>query len=123
MRWDRTFAINPWEAPALVPVPGEWPDVRRVLLWFAEDEAGLDGLLNWIAFKVQHPGSRPGTAILLQGLPGSGKNVLDRILTHMLGPSNCVQTRGRRASTGWNVGTLLGNLPDRKRITLHQRPG
>jgi hypothetical protein len=91
MRKDATLTVNTWEAPALVPVPGEWPDVRRVLLWLAEDEAGLDWLLNWIAFKVQHPGSRPGTAILLQGPPGSGKNVLYRVLAHLLGPSNCVQ--------------------------------
>jgi hypothetical protein len=90
-RGDGTLSVNTWEAPALVPVPGEWPDVRRVLLWLAEDDAGLDWLLNWIAFKVQHPGSRPGTAILLQGPPGSGKNVLYRILAHLLGPANCVQ--------------------------------
>jgi hypothetical protein len=91
MRKDGTLAVNTWEAPTLMPVPGEWPDVRRVLLWLAEDEVGLDWLLNWIAFKVQNPGSRPGTAILLQGPPGSGKNVLYRVLAHLLGPSNCVQ--------------------------------
>jgi putative DNA primase/helicase len=91
MRGDGTLAVNTWEAPSLVPVPGEWPAVRRVLLWLAEDEAGLDWLLNWIAFKVQRPGSRPGTAILLQGPPGSGKNVLYRVLAHLLGPANCVQ--------------------------------
>ncbi|NBC46251.1 primase-helicase family protein [Corallococcus exiguus] len=90
-RKDGTFAVNTWEPPVLVPEQGEWPDVRRVLLWLAEDEAGLDWLFNWIAFKVQHPGSRPGTAILLQGPPGSGKNVLYRVLAHLLGPSNCVQ--------------------------------
>ncbi|WP_163999529.1 primase-helicase family protein [Pyxidicoccus caerfyrddinensis] len=91
MRKDETLAVNTWEAPTLVPVSGDWSDVRRVLLWLAEDEAGLDWLLNWIAFKVQNPGSRPGTAILLQGPPGSGKNVLYRVLAHLLGPSNCVQ--------------------------------
>lgn len=91
MRKDGTFAVNTWEPPTLVPMQGTWPDVRRVLLWLAEDEAGLDWLINWIAFKVQHPGSRPGTAILLQGPPGSGKNVLYRVLAHLLGPSNCVQ--------------------------------
>jgi putative DNA primase/helicase len=91
LRKDETLAVNTWEAPTLAPVQGEWSAVRRVLLWLAEDEAGLDWLLNWIAFKVQNPGSRPGTAILLQGPPGSGKNVLYRVLAHLLGPSNCVQ--------------------------------
>ncbi|NBC46374.1 DUF5906 domain-containing protein [Corallococcus exiguus] len=90
-RKDGTFAVNTWEAPTLAPIQGEWTNVRRVLLWLAEDEAGLEWLINWIAFKVQHPGSRPGTAILLQGPPGSGKNVLYRVLAHLLGPSNCVQ--------------------------------
>ncbi|NTX35401.1 hypothetical protein HUA78_13200 [Myxococcus sp. CA033] len=91
VREDDMYAVNTWEAPTLTPAPGEWPDVRRVLLWLAEDEAGLDWLLNWIAFKVQNPGSKPGTAVLLQGPPGTGKNVLYRILAHVLGPSNCVQ--------------------------------
>ncbi|WP_342377330.1 DUF5906 domain-containing protein [Myxococcus stipitatus] len=91
LREDETFAVNTWEAPTLTPTPGEWPDVRRVLLWLAEDEAGLDWLLNWIAFKVQNPGARPGTAVLLQGPPGTGKNVLYRIVAHLLGPANCVQ--------------------------------
>jgi len=90
-REDNMLTVNTWEAPTLTPVPGKWPDVRRVLLWLAEDEDGLDWLLNWIAFKVQNPGSKPGTAVLLQGPPGTGKNVLYRILAHVLGPANCVQ--------------------------------
>ncbi len=90
-REDETLLVNTWEAPTLAPEPGDWADVRRVLLWLAEDDAGLDWLLNWIAFKVQNPGSKPGTAVLLQGPPGTGKNVLYRILAHVLGPANCVQ--------------------------------
>ncbi|RKH40303.1 hypothetical protein D7Y23_34955 [Corallococcus sp. AB050B] len=103
MREDETLSVNTWEAPVLLPVPGDWPDVRRVLLWLAEDETGLDWLLNWIAFKVQQPGSRPGTAILLQGPPGSGKNVLYRVLAHLLGPSNCVQIGEADLSKPYNL--------------------
>ncbi|MFB1484423.1 primase-helicase family protein [Corallococcus sp. RDP092CA] len=91
LRQDGMLGVNLWEPPKLAPTPGEWPLVRRVLLWLAEDEAGLDWLLNWVAFKAQNPGARPGTAILFQGPPGSGKNVLYRILAHLLGPANCVQ--------------------------------
>ncbi|MBJ6766124.1 hypothetical protein JGU66_35675 [Myxococcaceae bacterium JPH2] len=91
LREDDTLAVNTWEAPSLTPTPGDWTDIRRILLWLAEDDAGLDWLLNWIAFKVQNPGSKPGTAVLLQGPPGPGKNVLYRILAHVLGPANCVQ--------------------------------
>ena len=31
-------------------------------------------LINWIAFIVQHPGTKTETAFVLKGLPGIGKN-------------------------------------------------
>jgi hypothetical protein len=46
-------------------------------------------ILNWLAFLIQKPDKKPGTAILMRSLPKYGKNILtDFIGEHVLGHEN-----------------------------------
>lgn len=91
-RPDGTFALNTWVAPTILLQSGIWPRVLRVIDYLANHEpAGLEWLLNWIAYKVQNPGNQPGTAVLIQGPGGTGKNVLYRIFAQIIGTENCAQ--------------------------------
>jgi hypothetical protein len=89
---DGTYTWNTYVPPTLEPREGQWPSVRRVLMWLVNhEEGGLEWLINWLAYKVQNPGERPGCAVLLQGPQGTGKNVLFQIISEILGPENCAQ--------------------------------
>jgi len=91
-RHDGTYALNTWVRPKLVPAKGAWPRVMRVIEWTANHEPeGVAWFLNWLAYKMQNPGNQPGTAVLIQGPAGTGKNVVFRIFAQILGPENCAQ--------------------------------
>lgn len=100
----RELYLNLWLPPTLVPKPGPWPRIEQILRWLSDhDTAGYEWLRNWLAFKLQHPGELPGTAVLLVGTPGSGKNTLFQIMEHALGESNCATITDETLSKTYNT--------------------
>ncbi len=85
---------NTYVKPVLVPEPGAWPDIYRVLLNLVRGNGDhLAFLLDWLAAPLQalHRNGKPlkmGTAIVLHGDEGSGKGTLERIVNHLYGSGN-----------------------------------
>lgn len=84
---------NTYVKTVLVPEPGAWFDIYRVLLNLVRGNLEqLDFLLDWIAAPLKS--LREGmplkmrTAIVLHGEEGAGKGTLERILKHLYGPWN-----------------------------------
>ncbi len=110
--------INTWRATKLIPEPGEWPSVNRVLeslllnnvpdpqdenhTLVAVDQAGKEWLINWLAWAVQHPASVPGTAVLVNGAQNSGKNTLYHIMREILGEGNCAKVEQHQLESRFN---------------------
>lgn len=46
----------------------------------------FDYLIRWLAHLIQKPGEKPGVAVILQGLEGTGKDTLGYYVEKMLGP-------------------------------------
>lgn len=83
--------LNTYVPPTLDPREGAWPRVYQLLEMVTEGPEEREYILNWCAFKVQHPGARNGTALVLQGAQGTGKSTVGRILSVMLGQENCAE--------------------------------
>jgi phage/plasmid-associated DNA primase len=76
--------------------PGAWPDIYAVVLSVSNGDTGfLNYLLDWLALPIQalYLRGKPQlnrTAVVLQGIEGSGKNTLFEIMSWLYGASNCV---------------------------------
>ncbi|RGB21391.1 hypothetical protein C1646_778155, partial [Rhizophagus diaphanus] len=62
-------------------------------VWCAGDKQLTAYIINWLAFLVQKPDKKPGTAILMRSPPRCGKNILtDFIEECILGRENFLST-------------------------------
>ncbi|UZO22135.1 uncharacterized protein OCT59_014505 [Rhizophagus irregularis] len=62
-------------------------------VWCAEDKQLTIYILNWLAFLIQNPDKKPGTAIIMRSLPRCGKNIsTDFIGERILGRENFLST-------------------------------
>ncbi|GET54126.1 poxvirus D5 protein [Rhizophagus irregularis DAOM 181602=DAOM 197198] len=70
------------------------PIIRHVHeVWCAEDKQLTIYILNWLAFLIQNPDKKPGTAIIMRSPPRCGKNILtDFIGKRILGCENFLST-------------------------------
>ncbi|GET57267.1 poxvirus D5 protein [Rhizophagus irregularis DAOM 181602=DAOM 197198] len=70
------------------------PIIRHVHeVWCAEDKQLTIYILNWLAFLIQNPDKKPGTAIIMRSPPRCGKNILtDFIGERILGRENFLST-------------------------------
>lgn len=88
---DRAF--NLWRGWAVEP-EGEAScalflfHIRDVVC--AGDPALATYLLGYLAYLVQHPAEKPGVALVLRGLKGTGKDVVGRYLARMIGRQHVV---------------------------------
>lgn len=81
--------LNTWVQPVLKPAKGEYPRIRRLLEWLtADDAAGIEWLMHWMAAKVQDPSFVPKVATVFSTQQGGGKGTLAVIMRHMLGFEN-----------------------------------
>ena len=88
-RVDGQCVLNNYVPPRITPRSGHWPRIKKIMEVITEgDYRGFDYLLNWMAAKVQNPGSRTMTAPVFQGIQGTGKSTLGIILAEILGPEN-----------------------------------
>jgi hypothetical protein len=70
------------------------PIIRHIHeVWCAGDKRLTIYILNWLAFLIQKPDKKPGTAILMCSPPRCGKNILtDFIGECVLGHENFLST-------------------------------
>ena len=81
--------INSYIRPTLVPKQGEYPTIKKIIMCIAGyNQEAFDYILNWIAFKVQNPLSKPLTSLIFIGPPGTGKGTFNGILREMIGTHN-----------------------------------
>lgn len=82
--------LNLWEPPAFLGVPAE--DAS----WFGEfmeylipEEADRRWVINWLAHKVQNPAERGVGLVLVTPAMGTGRNVLMKLVQHVMGKEWC----------------------------------
>jgi len=100
---DGTTWLNTWVPPTVIPTPGEFPVIERVISWMAKDDAhGAAWLVNWMAYKVQNPMAVPKVAVVFATAPGAGKGFLARVLSEILGTENCAVVKQHELENRFN---------------------
>lgn len=91
---DGIPSFNTYKPSSLVPSPGNWDDIRTLLLnLVGNDVNALEYLLDWIAAPLQSLRNQGktyklGTAIVFKGEQGSGKGTLESIMAILYGDDN-----------------------------------
>lgn len=79
--------LNTWEGFAVDPVAGDvtpFTDyVHKVLC--SRDTALSQYVLQWLGHMVQHPGEKPGVALVMRSEQGNGKGQLAKLLDRVMG--------------------------------------
>lgn len=69
--------IEPHERPTAEELVYLQPILQHILVHFCGGEDDLaDYLLNWLAFPLQRLGEKTGVAVVVKGLPGTGKGLI-----------------------------------------------
>jgi hypothetical protein len=106
-------------------------DIQPILdhfrnIWCDGDDVQYEYLLNWLAWKIQHPAEKPGTAIGLSSKQGLGKDIIvNNLLAGIYGKKQCHNTaiddterrfNGHLAHTQWVVFNEGGYTHQKKGI-------
>jgi len=82
--------LNLWRGFAVEAEEGDtqiFTDFVREVICRGNDEYAI-WLLDWMAQIFQQPGTKLGTAVVLRGSEGTGKNTLTKALSKLLKPAN-----------------------------------
>jgi len=78
--------INLYAGLDMVPMPGDcWAIVELLTHLVDEDYTVSSWILDWIAYPLQHPGSKMPTSVIMHGDEGSGKNLFWEIVRDIYG--------------------------------------
>lgn len=80
-------------------------------------------MLDWMAYCVQHPGSKIRWAVLMQGAEGCGKTWVARVMQTVLGDDNFRLINKESIKRGWNEWTFGAQLVaiEEIRVAGHNR--
>ena len=97
--------FNMWEGLGVEPAPGapqglgglEWELIHEFLFKVicGGDLPAFEYLCRWLAWGLQNPGEPTGTAIILQGLPATGKGTLGKLFGMLFGAHGLLTERGK----------------------------
>lgn len=95
--------LNLWVPPTLVPSPGPFPTIERVLNHVTDGDAeGRRWLEHWMALKVQKPDVVPKVAAIFATSQGGGKGFLARVMAEILGEDNCAIVKQNELGNNFN---------------------
>jgi len=77
--------LNTYQGFGVEPVAGDVSPWQDTLSATVTHDASRKFVLNWLAWKVQHPGGVPGTILVFTGAKGTGKNSLFEPIVEMFG--------------------------------------
>lgn len=83
--------LNLWPGWGCEPNAGDirpWHDLLNFL--FASAPKNKEWFEQWLAYPIQHPGAKLGTAVLIWSLfQGVGKTAVGEVMQRIYGPENC----------------------------------
>lgn len=101
--------LNLWRGLGIEPKLGEWPLLRKHIheVLAAGDAGHASYILGWLAWKLQHPGELPETALVFKSRQGVGKGLVFNMLVRAFG-SHGLAVRNPKHVVGNFNGHLRG---------------
>lgn len=91
---DGQLVLNNYIPPTMKPAQGAFDVLAEVLSFLTcGDEAARRWLVNWLAFAAQNPARPMRTVPVLFGAQRTGKSLISRAVTTILGEQNCATIR------------------------------
>jgi hypothetical protein len=87
-RADGLSEYNFWRPSDIQEVAGDATPFLEHCAYILPDPVECGILLDYLAFMVQHPGSKVHWAVLLQGIQGTGKSFFGEVMKLILGAHN-----------------------------------
>ncbi len=79
--------LNLWPGLSVQPIEGDiTPWVKLLDHIFRDDPEARKWFEHWVAYPIQHPGTKLSTAVLLWGVQGAGKSLLGETIGGLYGP-------------------------------------
>ena len=83
---DATVKLNTWQGWPMAPEEGNCGTIRDLLRYLCGEDRINAWLLCWMAWPLQHPGAKMGSAVIMHGPQGTGKSVIfNRVLASIYG--------------------------------------
>ena len=91
---DKKVKLNTWTGWEIHPKQGDCQKILDTLEHLCNKETNSDEVLwwiiKWMAYPLQHPGAKMGSAIIMHGPQGTGKSLIFRVLAAVYGKYSTV---------------------------------
>jgi Family of unknown function (DUF5906) len=97
--------LNMWRGFGITPQPGDWSLMHAHMLQVVCSgiQKHFDYFIQWMAYRVQHPGEPIGVAVALLGAQGSGKGIVARTFGSLFGKHFAHITHGDQLTGRFNA--------------------
>ncbi|CAD5374839.1 hypothetical protein RA210_U70155 [Rubrivivax sp. A210] len=100
----RSGCYNTWRGFSIEPKAGDaGPMIEHIYMLCHGAAEHAEWLLNWLAFTVQRPGTRPEVAVVLRGNRGTGKGSLCNLILTLWGPHGLHITQTKHLTGNFNA--------------------
>ena len=86
---DEAVALNAWRGWPMTPRDGSCRELLDLLRYLCSGESNADDvyewMLRWMAYPLQNPGAKMGSAIIMHGPQGTGKSTVFQTLAKIYG--------------------------------------
>lgn len=86
---DANVKLNTWQGWPMEPKEGSCERLLELLLYLCSGEDNgreiYTWLLRWMAYPLQHPGAKMGSAVIMHGPQGTGKSTVFQTLAKIYG--------------------------------------
>jgi putative DNA primase/helicase len=86
---DPTIKLNTWRGFEMEAVQGDCENIKDLANYLCSAESNAveacEFMLDWMAYQVQYPGVKLGSAIIMQGGQGTGKSTLFNVWQDIFG--------------------------------------
>ena len=97
-------ALNLWQGLGVEPVQGDIRPFEELLEYLVPEAQYREWFLQWLAYPLQHPGTKLYTAVMMQSTwQGNGKSFLGYIMGDVYGSSNFSKVGARQLHSDFNT--------------------
>ena len=94
---------NIWRPSAIEPKAGEVEWFLQHMRYLIPDEKERQQVLDFLAYLVQHPGIKIHFALVIQGLPGTGKSFVGQLMEIIIGLLNTSRPSNEELHSQWTT--------------------